>query len=99
MKRKEKRRNPRTWQCQPAQDRCEKTRGAGVKKNIHEMIPEGRIAPQAVLEPKRAVQKRVILFGGSDLGPDPPESMQRLQRGCRHVIAVVPDEIRAQRRQ
>jgi hypothetical protein len=56
------------------------------------MVPDYPIAPDAVLDPKGAVEQRVVLLGGSGVGPDAPEAVEVAEIGTGDVAGVVPEE-------
>ena len=45
-----------------------------------------------MLDPKGAVQERIVLLGGTDLGPDAAQARERAQGRSGHIVAVIPDE-------
>src|SRR4051794_12274246 len=55
------------------------------------MVTEGRVAPEPVLDPKRAVEDRVILLRRREVRPDAREAGARLQLGRGEVGLIVPE--------
>ena len=92
MQREEERGEPRSRDGETAQHEEEQKRGGRVQHEVDEMVAERGVAPEAVLEPERGMQERVILLRGSGRGPNQPQSVQRAERGRGHVRVVVPDE-------
>jgi hypothetical protein len=81
---------------EPPQDAEQQDGGEAVQKDVDEVIARGGVAPDAVLQPEGRVQQGVILLGGSEVRPDPPEPAQRAQLRPGDVCVVVPQE-RAER--
>src|SRR5579872_992758 len=71
---------PRSAQSQQSDNRDDETSGEAVFKKIGEVITQNSIAPEAMLDPERGMQQRIILMRGSQLKPDAPQAMKRLQR-------------------
>jgi hypothetical protein len=69
----ERRRQPGAGNGEPFQERRGQARRQDMQPDIEQMVSEGRIAPQAVLKPKGAVQYRIILLRGAQMEPDAPE--------------------------
>ena len=62
------------------------------------MIAEDGIAPDAVLQPKGAVEQRIILLRGAEFEPNAPQAVQRLEGGRGHMTDVIPDQAASHRR-
>ena len=62
------------------------------------MIAHDCISPEPVLEPKGAVEQRVVLLRGAEFGPDADQALGGAQLGLGHVGVVVPKHPAVQRR-
>ena len=74
------------------QDAKEQERRPRMQRDIEQVIPERRIAPDAVLQPEGAPRHRVVLLRRAGLEPDPPKAVERAQAGARDVGVIIPDE-------
>ena len=68
-----------------------------VQHDVHEVVAEHGVAPEARLDPERAVQERIVLLRGAEFGPDAAQSVERAERGLRDVRVVVPDVVAEER--
>ncbi len=82
---------------QPSQDQGDQAGRADVEGEGDEMIADRRIAPKSVLNPKCAVQQRIILLSRTEFAPDAPETRPGAQRLPGHMSIVVPDQSTAER--
>jgi hypothetical protein len=85
------RREQRARQVQGPQQPEEQEGHDSVEADIGQMVAQGRVAPESVLDPECTVEERVVLLGRSGLKPDPPESVQGAQVRSGDVPVVVPD--------
>ena len=92
MQGEKQRREPGAGHRQPSQDHAEQAGGGGMEQDVEQVVAQRRVTPQAVLDPKRRVQERVVLLRGADLEPDASQSVQRLQIRSGDMPGVVPDE-------
>jgi hypothetical protein len=69
-----------------------------VLREIDEMIAKNRVAPKPMLQPESAVQKWIVLLGGSDLGPYTPQAGARPQAWRGDVPIIIPNEATSKRR-
>ena len=83
MEREEQRGEPRAGDGEAEQERCEEAGSGGVKEDVDEMVAERGVAPEAVFEPERGVEERVVLLGCAGLGPDADEAGDRAKFGAR----------------
>src|SRR5579872_1027187 len=79
MQSKNKSGQPRSAQFQQSDNRYNKASRQTVFKKIGEVITQNSIAPEAMLDPERRMQQRIILLRGSQLKPDAPQAMKRLK--------------------
>ena len=99
MEREEQSRVPGPRHGKPLQDPAAKHRRSGVEQQRHQVITERVVAPEAVLNPEKTVQQRIILLSRPNDRPDAAQTIERLEVGPGHIVAVVPDEAPGKRRQ
>lgn len=92
MEREDESRQHRSGNGQAPQNRNQQKRRKRMPQHIDKMIADDGVAPDLVLDPKRRVQKRIILLRRTDLGPNPPEPGPRLQGGARDVPGIIPQK-------
>jgi hypothetical protein len=101
--REHRRRQPRRRQSQHTQQTPQQHRVERVQQDVDQVVADGVLPPQPVLEPEGRRGQRVVLvavLGPGDLRPDPAQARQRLHPAVvGHVHAVVDHEPRVQRRQ
>ena len=61
-----------------------------MQSNVDEMIAGHRVPPESVLDPESAMQQRVVLLGRTQVKPDAPKALHRLQIGAGDVRRIVP---------
>jgi hypothetical protein len=63
-----------------------------MQHDVGQVVSDDRIAPQFVLQPEGAVEHGIILLGGPELEPDPPQPMPRLEGRRGDVGGIVPEQ-------
>ena len=63
-----------------------------MERRICKVVAKSRVTPEPVLDPKRAVEDRIVLLGRARLEPDPPQPVKRAQQGLGHMGVVVPEK-------
>ena len=96
MQREDKSSQERTTQGEPAQQDGQQAGGGGVPQDINQVVAEGGVTPDRVLDPKGRMQQRIVLLRGSDLEPDAKEPRPGLQIGSRDMTFIVPEQLPGQ---
>ena len=84
-------RQRRAGHVQPPQDHPQEAGREHVQEDVDQVVAEGRISPEPMLDPEGGVDQGVVLCGRPELEPDPPQPLHRTQGDRGHVALVVPD--------
>ena len=97
MEREDRAGEPRALDGEPLGERDDEARRDHVQHDVHEVVAEHGVAPEARLDPERAVQERIVLLRGAELGPNAAQSIERAERGPGDMRVVVPDVLTEER--
>src|SRR5678815_343863 len=97
MQREDESSEPRVRNREALQYAREKNRDDSMQHEVEDVVAQWVVAPHPMLEPKRAVQERIVLLGGAEIRPNPPETGERTECGACNMRVIVPDKTRAQR--
>src|ERR1035438_2708135 len=70
-----------------------------MERRICKVVAKSRVTPEPVLDPKRAVEDRIVLLGRARLEPDPPQPVKRAQQGLGHRGAFAREKAAPYRRE
>ncbi len=84
---------------QLSQNQIDQTSRRGVQRQIHQVVSQRMIAPELVLDPKGAVQQRIVLLRRPHVEPDSSQTRWRAQVRPGNVRIIVPDEAALQGRE
>ena len=73
---------------QAAYDEDDQAGGGGMEEDVHQVVAQDGIAPEAMLKPESAVKERVILLGRTQIEPDTPQAAEGAHGGGGDVAAL-----------
>ncbi len=81
-----------SWHSQSPQDHCDQKCHESMHNDVDQMVAQGVVRPELMLNPEGRVRQWVVLLSGARIEPNAPQSLGRAQIAAGDVAVVVPED-------